>query len=466
MPQEPAENRPEDESPIAGRAAVQTEQDPESCRDAAAGSRLFKRAFFIWLPCLVILVVAFLLFRPVEEAGGSGRRPDTPPAENATVRRDVAKRPSGEVEKATAPPAGDALPYEEALGGPLEESIKRVDYALIQNMLQLGYESDRMRLDHVETRSRGGVEHHFQRLDLILDEGPEGFVENLKPLLEFWADEAVLEQVNATTWRIAVLQRPTHELDFFRREDIVPGPDHFLAVKGPKIVVVIDDLGESPSFARDLVDLGIPITFAIWPRASHVREVASIAREAGMEIIVHQPMEPVAYPKMQPGPGAVYVRMTPEEIEATVSANLDLVPGAVGLNNHMGSRFTQDGNGTAAVARVLKARGLMALDSLTHPRSVFRSMAKSLGVPSNTRDVFLDVVRSKRSVLHQLIKAERIAQKKGQAVAIGHPFPETLAGLREWVQTRDGSVTPVNLATLVASGTSSHARVEKSPETR
>lgn len=465
MSQDSAEHRPEDESPIAGNAASKPDSKP--FRDPeGADYPLSRRSFFIWLVCLATLVVGFLFFRPVHEADGSGRRPDAPPVENGVVRREVAKRPLGQAENATTRPASDALPYEEALGGPLEESIKRVDYALIQNLLQLGYESDRMRLDHVETRSRSGVEHHFQRLDFILDEGPESFVENLKPLLDFWADEAALEQLNATTWRIAVLQRQTHELDFFRREDVLPGPDQVPSVEGPKLVVVIDDLGESPAFARDLAALGIPVTFAIWPRASHVQEVAAIAREAGMEIIVHQPMEPVAYPKMKPGPGAVYVRMTPEEIEATVAANLDSVPDAVGLNNHMGSRFTQDRKGTAAVARVLKARGYMALDSLTHPKSVFRRVVDSMGVSGSSRDVFLDVVRSKRSVLHQLVKAERIAQRKGHAVAIGHPFPETLAGLREWVQTRDASVTPVNLATLVASGKSAQARIEKSSKTR
>lgn len=452
MPHHPPEHTPAGE----GSSAVIA----ESRRGEAGGILLNSKSIILWTICLAAIATGLLLFRLAGVADGSGRRPESAPAENGTVLRSVIKRPTMQTANATS------MPYEEALGGPLEESIKRVDYALIQNLLQLGYESDRMQLNHVETRTVSDTDYHFQQIDFVLDESPSAFVENLKPLLKFWADEASLDQVNATTWSIAVLGRPTHQLDFLRRQDLVPGPKPTPTVNGPKIVIVIDDLGENVAFARDLANLGFPVTFAIWPRASHTREVAKIAQDAGMEIIVHQPMEPVSYPQMKPGPGAVYVRMTPEEISATVAKNLELVPGAVGLNNHMGSRFTQDAEGVAAVLRVLKSRRFMALDSLTHPKSVFSRVAKSMGVAGCTRDVFLDVVRSERSVLHQLIKAERIAEKKGSAVAIGHPFPETLAGLRQWVQTRDASVTPVNLATLIAPGAARHARVEKNLETR
>ncbi|TVM33003.1 divergent polysaccharide deacetylase family protein [Oceanidesulfovibrio marinus] len=451
MPHHPSEHTPAGEGPLAVIA--------ENRLGEAGGILLSSKSLILWGICLA-LATGLLLFRLTGVADGSGRRPEAPPVENGTVMRSVVKRPTLQTANATA------MPYEEALGGPLEESIKRVDYALIQNLLQLGYESDRMQLDHVETRTVSGSDYHFQQIDFVLDESPAAFVENLKPLIDFWADEASLDQVNATTWRIAVLGRPTHQLDFLRRQDLVPGPKPTPSVNGPKIVIVIDDLGENVAFARDLANLGFPVTFAIWPRASHTREVAKIAQDAGLEIILHQPMEPISYPKTKPGPGAVYVRMTPDEVSATVAKNLELVPGAVGLNNHMGSRFTQDAEGVAAVLRVLKARRFMVLDSLTHPKSVFGRVANSMGVSGGTRDVFLDVVRSERSVLHQLIKAERIAEKKGSAIAIGHPFPETLAGLRQWVRTRDASITPVNLATLIAPGAATHARVEKSPKTR
>lgn len=208
----------------------------------------------------------------------------------------------------------------------------------------------------------------------------------------------------------------------------------------PVLAIIIDDLGDSPLFARKLASLHLALTFSIIPHTRRTLDVLAVAREAGLEVIMHQPMEPVAYPKHDPGPGALFTSMEPGAIQRTLQENFSLVPGIVGMNNHMGSRFTQDEARMELVLAELKSRGLFMVDSLTHPKSQVVRAAARVGVPCLVRDVFLDNVRTQKYVLQQLHKAESTAKRKGRAIAIGHPKSTTLDALARWSRTRDKSI--------------------------
>jgi polysaccharide deacetylase 2 family uncharacterized protein YibQ len=211
----------------------------------------------------------------------------------------------------------------------------------------------------------------------------------------------------------------------------------------------MDDLGEDMNAAQLLARLPFPVTFAVWPRSSHARSVAEAGHGAGREIIIHQPTEPMKYPEMHPGAGALFLSLPDAEIEARVRDSLTRVPYAVGMNNHMGSRFTRDRRGVAAMVRPLRDHGFFVLDSMTHPGSILYKEAASLGLPALKRDVFLDAEPSRESVLRQLRNAEKIALISGRAIAIGHPLPATLAALKEWDAQRNAQVELVRLADLL-----------------
>ena len=238
------------------------------------------------------------------------------------------------------------------------------------------------------------------------------------------------------------------------------GPD--LSKAKGLLVIVIDDLGLSLRFARELAELPLDITFSVLPRLRHSADVVALANEKGRELMLHQPMEPMAYPETSPGEGALFGSMTGKQLRAVVRDNLVRVPGARGLNNHMGSRFTQDYRGVYAMLEELRGRGLFVLDSLTHPRSVLAKLVAEQEIPVLRRDVFLDVVRSADAVQHQLRKAESIALRKGRAVAIGHPFEETLEGLRRWSAERSPSLAVVRASALLDNGADALAKGKKS----
>lgn len=149
-------------------------------------------------------------------------------------------------------------------------------------------------------------------------------------------------------------------------------------------------------------------------------------------MIVHFPMEPMGYPKVKPGDDALFVDMNAADIKNQIAKNLKIISEAIGVNNHMGSRFTANRPAMKVALEEFKKNGLFFLDSLTSTKSVGRSVAKSVGIPFYERDIFLDNVKDVTAITHQLKKSERVAMKKGYAIAIGHPYKETLMALRQW----------------------------------
>lgn len=358
------------------------------------------------------------------------------------------------------------LAYEEPFEGHLEDSVKQTDFALLQAMLRNDMPLKDARVEKTELRHNNAESYHFQRVRLTVGSDPAPFVAHLRESLDAWAENTVLSRSGpekdngaAALWHIAVNGVVTHELVLAPLPPSTTGPGKIeepgreLRRRAPgetaRLVIVIDDIGEDMGAVKTLVGLPYPVTFAIWPRSTHARKAAEQGHAAGVEILIHQPTEPMKYPEVNPGPGALFASLPDAEIEARVKDSVTRVPHAVGMNNHMGSRFTRNARAAAAMVRPLQSQGFFVLDSLTHPGSVLYAEARKQGIPALRRDVFLDSVPGKEQVLRQLRKAEKIALVAGRAVAIGHPLPGTLAALREWNARRDPQVELVRLSDLL-----------------
>lgn len=203
-------------------------------------------------------------------------------------------------------------------------------------------------------------------------------------------------------------------------------------ISGPMIAIVLDDVGVNKADAELAINLPAPVTLSMMTYADNVVELASRAHERGHELMLHVPMQPVN-PKIDPGPNALLVGLGSDELKRRLDWGLGRFTGFIGINNHMGSRFTQDEAGMRLVMHELQSRGLLFLDSRTIANSVGERMARELGVPHVGRDVFLDDDMSAESVAHQLALTERIASKQGFVIAIGHPHPTTVAVLQKWM---------------------------------
>lgn len=205
---------------------------------------------------------------------------------------------------------------------------------------------------------------------------------------------------------------------------------------GPAIALVIDDMGPDVRRSRRAMHLPGNVALSFLPYGPQTPALAVAAERMGHDVLVHVPMQPLGHEN--PGPMALRPEMSAREITRRLRWDLDQVPGAIGINNHMGSRFTQDREGLIPVMRILMYRGLFYFDSLTVPHSVAMPLARDFGVLSASRDVFLDDVITPASVNHQLKVLEHVALTEGIALAIGHPHDVTLAALEKWFAHQQG----------------------------
>ena len=199
------------------------------------------------------------------------------------------------------------------------------------------------------------------------------------------------------------------------------------------IAIVIDDLGERKSAGFRAAKLPYPSTMSFLPYARHSLALSKRAHDSGHDVFVHLPMEPKDKSK-NPGKMALRRDLEDDDITARTLWNLTRLDYTVGVNNHMGSSFTVWGHGLDIFFDEFQGRGLIFLDSLTNEGSKGWKMAEERGIPSIKRDVFLDHDPSVAAIRKSLEQLERIAQKRGYAVGIGHPYDETLAMLETWMQ--------------------------------
>ncbi len=195
------------------------------------------------------------------------------------------------------------------------------------------------------------------------------------------------------------------------------------------ISIVIDDLGNNLEQGRRALRLPGPVACAILPYTPHAARLAREAYASGKEVILHVPMESED-DDAELGPGNLASNMTDDDLSATLEQALRTVPHAVGVSNHMGSYLTRQPQPMRWLMHALARRGgLYYLDSRTTPDTVAARIATELGVPNLERHVFLDDDLSESTIEQQFERLLELAEHQGSALAIGHPYPETLAFL-------------------------------------
>ncbi|WP_293268058.1 divergent polysaccharide deacetylase family protein [Neptunomonas sp.] len=206
-------------------------------------------------------------------------------------------------------------------------------------------------------------------------------------------------------------------------------------VMQPRIVIVIDDVGNNLAQGKAALALPGPVTYSVLPYSAHGKTLAYEAHRLGKDVMLHAPMANTQNLKL--GPGGLTPDLTEARFKQILNGNLDAVPHAVGLNNHMGSLLTRQRVPMKWVMEVAKSRGVFFLDSRTTRGSVAWSTARKEGVPAISRDIFLDHEQTEAFLSQQFIRAVKIARKYGSAVVIGHPYPITTTFLEKAIPALD-----------------------------
>jgi uncharacterized protein len=196
----------------------------------------------------------------------------------------------------------------------------------------------------------------------------------------------------------------------------------------PRIAIIIDDIGNQKT-DLNLIDLPFPLTFAVLPHTPYGQRAARYAFQNHKDVMLHMPMQPSN--GKTPGPGALTGDMSKQQVQQNLQAALADIPYAIGMNNHMGSHYTELEQPMAWTMEYLSKRHLFFVDSLTTARSQAEKYARQFGVTKLSRQVFLDNEQSEAAIAKQFETLLRIARKHKSAIAIAHPYPETYKFLRK-----------------------------------
>jgi uncharacterized protein len=193
-----------------------------------------------------------------------------------------------------------------------------------------------------------------------------------------------------------------------------------------QIALIIDDLGYRHAEGQRAVRLPGPVAVAILPHTSYAAELARAADATGKEVVLHLPMQALQA-SAEPGPGALDLTQTRAELGAVLAADLEAVPFARAVSNHMGSLLTRDLERMGWLMEELRAREpLFFVDSYTTAESVGLAAAHASGVRALRRDVFLDGDPAPGAIEREWRRLLARARERGAAIGIGHPRAETL----------------------------------------
>lgn len=206
-------------------------------------------------------------------------------------------------------------------------------------------------------------------------------------------------------------------------------PDNF---NQPAISIIIDDMGYRLKSGNRAVNLPGALTYSFLPHSPHAIPLQQFAHEQNKEIMLHIPMESEAGKKL--GPGGLTECMTQRKFLETLQSNIQSVPYAKGFNNHMGSRLTKSQLWMTRLMReVATDKKLFFVDSKTTSESIALKVARTEGLKSINRDIFIDHEETEQFIYKQLRKLIRKAKRRGTALAIAHPKGITLSVLEKWL---------------------------------
>lgn len=202
----------------------------------------------------------------------------------------------------------------------------------------------------------------------------------------------------------------------------------FLTVKPLKYkaAIIIDDVGYKKDELEIFLSLGISLTFSILPFEKFSVYIADELKKRNCEFMLHQPMQPENYPKINSGKAAILLNMSADEIEKKVIKNLKNVDGAIGINNHMGSAFTQNKTKMEEFLKIVKEKNLIFVDSHTTPKSVGWKTAKAMGISALQNEIFLDNEDDLEYILEQFSIFKKRIKRDGGCIAIGHIHKKNL----------------------------------------
>lgn len=218
-----------------------------------------------------------------------------------------------------------------------------------------------------------------------------------------------------------------------------------VAANKPRLAIIMDDMINQRQLQAAQA-LGLTLNYSFIPPTAQHPHSATVANQLD-EYLIHLPLEAINYHK--PEIGTLDSQASVATIRQRVQQIKRLFPKAHYVNNHTGSRFTASTKAMHGLLQSLQQAGLHFIDSRTTHKTVAPHIAKKIGMPLLSRDVFLDHSDNPQQIIAAIKQAVAVAKQRGTAIAIAHPRPKTLAVMRQYRHLFD-AVELVSIRTLAA----------------
>lgn len=215
------------------------------------------------------------------------------------------------------------------------------------------------------------------------------------------------------------------------------------------LTLIIDDIGDDFHNGKQAIELPGPLTYALLPYSPHAQKLAALGIKSNKEFILHSPMQSVD--SRLHTEYTLHMHMTELQFKQQLQSQLSSFPFIKGINNHMGSLLTMHPGYMKILMQELKQyKSLYFIDSRTTAHSIALKVAQEHNIPSVKRDVFLDSETGIQFINHQLDQAIKLSRTKGYAVAIAHPYDNTLKVLKQRLPKLISSdIKLLNASTLI-----------------
>lgn len=204
-------------------------------------------------------------------------------------------------------------------------------------------------------------------------------------------------------------------------------------IRKAKVAIVIDDWGYNLKHLDFIKEARFPISISILPFLAYSTQIANEAEKNNLEVIVHLPLEPQNWRKVNVEKKVILSTMSKEEILKILNDSFKSVPYAKGVSNHMGSKATEDRNLMGIIFSEMKKKKMYFLDSFVTPHTICEALARDMNLKFGQRSIFLDNEADSEYINDQLMSLLDYALKNGEAIGIGHDRDLTLKVIKEFL---------------------------------
>lgn len=201
-----------------------------------------------------------------------------------------------------------------------------------------------------------------------------------------------------------------------------------------KLSIVLGGLGLDSGMANNaMTDLPKDVALAFYPYAPLSHDLNAQARTQGFETLVMLPLEPMAFPKDDPGPDVLLTGLDPQENKTRLYKHLSQLTGYVGTVAYQGSRFMRSESDFMSLLKEHKDRGLIFLDPTFSRRTLSHDLGKKIKAPVMKTIFNLSADLSDPQMEALFKKVEETLKEDGASILYVDVNPITLDALKKWL---------------------------------